>query len=94
MGTAIANELAGPGFEIIVLERAIPGAEASTAAAGMLAPQLEAQARGVIAALPPAVACAPGAEAEPGSVRHIYVWHHICRGGKGNKQQKCRWFFC
>jgi diphosphomevalonate decarboxylase len=36
-------------------------------------PQLEAQARGAIAALPPAVACAPGAEAEPGSVRHIYV---------------------
>jgi glycine oxidase len=47
MGTAIAHELAtGPGSDIIVLERAIPGAEASTAAAGMLAPQLEAQAPG------------------------------------------------
>lgn len=46
MGTAIAHELAGPGFEIVILERAIPGAEASTAAAGMLAPQLEAQAPG------------------------------------------------
>lgn len=46
MGTAIAAELAGPGVEVTVLERAIPGAEASTAAAGMLAPQLEAQGPG------------------------------------------------
>jgi len=46
MGTAIGCELAGPGLEVTVLERSIPGAEASTAAAGMLAPQLEAQAPG------------------------------------------------
>jgi glycine oxidase len=42
VGTAIAHELAGQGRQVTVLERAVPGAEASTAAAGMLAPQLEA----------------------------------------------------
>lgn len=46
MGTAIALELQGPGVEVLVVERALPGAEASTAAAGMLAPQLEAQGLG------------------------------------------------
>ncbi|MBL8923914.1 MAG: glycine oxidase ThiO [Myxococcaceae bacterium] len=46
MGTAIACELVAAGLEVTVLERSIPGAEASTAAAGMLAPQLEAQAPG------------------------------------------------
>lgn len=46
MGTSIALELAGPGFEVTVLERSIPGAEASSAAAGMLAPQLEASGPG------------------------------------------------
>lgn len=46
MGTSIACELASSGIEVTVLERSIPGAEASTAAAGMLAPQLEAQAPG------------------------------------------------
>lgn len=46
MGTSIALELARPGLEVTVLERSIPGAEASTAAAGMLAPQLEASGPG------------------------------------------------
>ena len=46
MGTAIACELAQSKLDVTVLERSIPGAEASTAAAGMLAPQLEAQAPG------------------------------------------------
>jgi glycine oxidase len=42
MGCATALELASRGVrEILVLERAIPGAEASSAAAGMLAAQLE-----------------------------------------------------
>jgi len=42
MGCATALELANRGVrDIIVLERAVPGAEASSAAAGMLAAQLE-----------------------------------------------------
>ncbi|MCU0697350.1 MAG: glycine oxidase ThiO [Myxococcaceae bacterium] len=46
MGTSIALELAAAQVEVTVLERSLPGAEASTAAAGMLAPQLEAHAPG------------------------------------------------
>lgn len=46
MGTAAALELRRRGIEVTVLERGVPGAEASTAAAGMLAPQLEAHAPG------------------------------------------------
>jgi glycine oxidase len=46
MGSSIALELARSGLAVTVLERSIPGAEASTAAAGMLAPQLEASAPG------------------------------------------------
>lgn len=42
MGMSIAVELAGRGGDVTVLEKAVPGAEASSAAAGMLAPQLEA----------------------------------------------------
>jgi glycine oxidase len=42
MGCATALELAGRGErDIVVLERAVPGAEASSAAAGMLAAQIE-----------------------------------------------------
>jgi glycine oxidase len=42
MGCATALELANRGVrDIVVLERAVPGAEASSAAAGMLAAQLE-----------------------------------------------------
>src|SRR5687768_17195801 len=42
MGCATALELAARGVrDILVLERAVPGAEASSAAAGMLAAQLE-----------------------------------------------------
>lgn len=42
MGTATALELARRGVrDIVVLERAVPGAEASSAAAGMLAAQME-----------------------------------------------------
>ncbi len=42
MGCSIALALAKAGVEITVLERSIPGAEASSAAAGILAPQAEA----------------------------------------------------
>ena len=42
MGCATALELSGRGVkDVIVLERAVPGAEASSAAAGMLAAQIE-----------------------------------------------------
>lgn len=42
MGCGIALRLAQAGVAVTVLERAIPGAEASSAAAGILAPQMEA----------------------------------------------------
>lgn len=42
MGLSIATELRrDAGLDVIVLEKSIPGAEASSAAAGMLAPQFE-----------------------------------------------------
>jgi glycine oxidase len=44
-GLAAARELARRGLSVVVLEAAEPGAEASGAAAGMLAPQSEADAR-------------------------------------------------
>lgn len=41
VGCALARELAGRGAAVTVLERAAPGAEASGAAAGLIAPQAE-----------------------------------------------------
>src|SRR5438045_1767000 len=41
MGMSVAVELAGRGDRVTVLEKSVPGAEASSAAAGLLAPQLE-----------------------------------------------------
>ncbi|MFZ5469318.1 MAG: glycine oxidase ThiO [Myxococcota bacterium] len=46
MGQSIALRLAKEGASVTVLERSTPGAEASSAAAGMLAPQLEAHTPG------------------------------------------------
>ena len=46
MGCAIALRLAQRGVRVTVIERGIPGAEASSAAAGMLAPQMEADGPG------------------------------------------------
>jgi glycine oxidase len=46
MGCSIALRLAQAGLKPLVLERAVPGAEASSAAAGILAPQQEADAPG------------------------------------------------
>ncbi|MEO8213692.1 MAG: glycine oxidase ThiO [Myxococcales bacterium] len=46
MGCAIALRLAQRGVRVTVIERGIPGAEASSAAAGMLAPQMEAESPG------------------------------------------------
>jgi glycine oxidase len=46
MGCAVALRLAARGVAVTVIERGIPGAEASSAAAGMLAPQTEADGPG------------------------------------------------
>lgn len=46
MGCSLALELARAGVRVEVLERSIPGAEASSAAAGILAPQVEAKGPG------------------------------------------------
>ncbi|MFZ5476719.1 MAG: FAD-dependent oxidoreductase [Myxococcota bacterium] len=45
LGCAVAWELAKAGARVEVLERAVPGAEASSAAAGILAPRMEAHGR-------------------------------------------------
>jgi len=42
-GCALARELALRGREVVVLERSVPGAEASSAAGGILGPHLEAK---------------------------------------------------
>ena len=46
MGCAAAYELAARGVRVTVLERSVPGAEASSAAAGILGAQVEAHAAG------------------------------------------------
>src|SRR5882672_7202414 len=46
MGCAVALRLAARGLSVTVIERGIPGAEASSAAAGILGPQMEAEAPG------------------------------------------------
>ena len=46
IGCSIALELADSGLEVTVIDKAEPGSEASTAAAGMLAPQAEAHGPG------------------------------------------------
>jgi glycine oxidase len=51
MGSAVALRLAQRGVAVTVIERGIPGAEASSAAAGMLAPQTEADGPGAMLAL-------------------------------------------
>ncbi|HZI09777.1 MAG TPA: glycine oxidase ThiO [Myxococcus sp.] len=46
MGCGIALRLRQAGVRVVVLERSIPGAEASSAAAGILAPQMESEGPG------------------------------------------------
>src|SRR5437764_15455158 len=46
MGCAVALRLAQRGLGVTVIERGIPGAEASSAAAGILGPQMEADGPG------------------------------------------------
>ncbi|HEX7253847.1 MAG TPA: glycine oxidase ThiO [Thermoanaerobaculia bacterium] len=45
IGCSLARELAGRGREVVVIDRRHPGAEASSAAAGLLSPQNEARGR-------------------------------------------------
>ena len=51
MGCATAWRLSQSGFRVTILEKSIPGAEASSAAAGMLAPMAEAHADDALARL-------------------------------------------
>jgi glycine oxidase len=51
MGCACAWELARSGARVVVLERSVPGAEASSAAAGILGAQVEAHGDGPLSAL-------------------------------------------
>ena len=51
MGSSVALRLAQQGIGVTVVERGIPGAEASSAAAGMLAPQNEADGPGPMLSL-------------------------------------------
>lgn len=51
MGSAVGLRLAQRGVKVTVVERGIPGAEASSAAAGMLAPQTEADGPGPMLSL-------------------------------------------
>jgi len=51
MGTALAFVLARRGARVVVLERSVPGAEASSAAAGMLGAQVESHAPGAFTSL-------------------------------------------
>jgi glycine oxidase len=50
-GTAVAWRLAQAGVKVLLLEKSIPGAEASSAAAGILSPGVEAEEPGPFAAL-------------------------------------------
>src|SRR3954470_19703572 len=51
MGSAVGLRLAQRGVKVTVVERGIPGAEASSAAAGMVAPQTEADGPGPMLSL-------------------------------------------
>jgi glycine oxidase len=51
MGSACAWELAQRGLKVVVLERSVPGAEASSAAAGILGAEVESHAEGPLAEL-------------------------------------------
>src|SRR4051812_24915940 len=51
MGSSVALRLAQQGIAVTVVERGIPGAEASSAAAGMVAPQTEADGPGAMLSL-------------------------------------------
>jgi glycine oxidase len=79
MGCATALELAGCGVSCVVLERSVPGAEASSAAAGMLGAQLEARAHEAL--LPSFVRAREGYREWAARLREetgIDVGHRVC----------------
>jgi glycine oxidase len=96
MGMSVAVELAGNGDEVTVLERSVPGAEASSAAAGRLAPQLESTGMGPMLEL-----CLKSRELYAAWVRRIEGLSHVDVGyresgvlefGDAAKlEQTCRW---
>src|SRR5512138_807878 len=65
-GASVALRLAQAGRNVIVLERAVPGAEASSAAAGILSPGVEAVEPGPFYAL-----CRDSLARYPGFVRDV-----------------------
>ncbi len=65
-GSSVALRLAQAGLRVTVLERAIPGAEASSAAGGILSPGVEAVEPGPFHAL-----CRASLERYPGFVREV-----------------------
>ncbi|OGU00903.1 MAG: glycine oxidase ThiO [Gemmatimonadetes bacterium GWC2_71_10] len=76
-GAAAARELSRAGRRVLVLDRETPGAEASGAAAGMLAPQIEATHDD--AGLPLGLAardCYPGLIQELAARGHPVAFHH------------------
>jgi len=79
MGCAIAWRLAQRGVAVTVIERGIPGAEASSAAAGMLAPQMESDGPGPMLELGlRSRALYPGFAAELREVTGIDVGYEKC----------------
>src|SRR5512133_1177079 len=66
LGSSVALRLAQAGLEVVVLERAIPGAEASSAAGGILSPGVEAVEPGPFYAL-----CRASLERYPNFVRDV-----------------------
>jgi glycine oxidase len=66
MGCAAAYELGGRGVRVTVLERSVPGAEASSAAAGVLGAQVEAHGPGPLTEL-----CLASRKLYPGFVKKL-----------------------
>src|SRR5512134_249414 len=66
LGSSVALRLAQAGRRVVVLERAVPGAEASSAAGGILSPGVEAAEPGAFYAL-----CRASLARYPGLVREV-----------------------
>jgi glycine oxidase len=77
-GSSVALRLAQAGRKVIVLERAIPGAEASSAAAGILSPGVEAVEPGPFYAL-----CRASLDRYPSFVREVEALSGMSVGLRG-----------
>lgn len=78
-GACVALELARAGLHVTVLERSVPGAEASSAAAGILSPSMEAREGGIALELGKRSAALHATWAETLRERHgIDVGHRRC----------------